>query len=209
MVTQILNFGLPAPIDIQVVGNNLQGNRDFINRPAEGHQLRARHGRPAHSAAAQQSRIFSIDVNRSKAQDIGLTQRDVAGSLLVSTSGSFQTSPTYWLDPRNGVSYIIAAQTPQYRLQSLPDLQSIPLTTTSSAATIAPSPFLSVGASTLTPVTTGAVPAIVPGEKPIQILGNVATIDPWRRAGHGQPLQHRSGVRYLRQCREQRPAQRV
>ena len=55
MVTQILNFGLPAPIDIQVIGNNLQGNREFIDRPAEGHQLCARHGRPAHSAAAQQS----------------------------------------------------------------------------------------------------------------------------------------------------------
>ena len=174
MVTQILNFGLPAPIDIQVVGNNLQGNREFIDR-----LLRDISYVPGtadlHIQQPLNNPHFVVDVDRSKAQDIGLTQRDVAGSLLVSTSGSFQTSPTYWLDPRNGVSYIIAAQTPQYQLQSLPDLQSIPLTATSSAATIAPSPFLSVGASTLTPVSTGAAPAIAPGEKPIQILGNVAT----------------------------------
>jgi multidrug efflux pump subunit AcrB len=173
MVTQILNFGLPAPIDIQVVGNNLQGNREFVDR-----LLRDISYVPGtadlHIQQPLNSPHFVVEVNRSKAQDIGLTQRDVAGSLLISTSGSFQTSPTYWLDPRNGVSYSIAAQTPQYQLQSLANLQSIPLTTSSSAATVAPSPFLSVGASTLTPVTTGAVPAVVPGEKPIQILGNVA-----------------------------------
>jgi multidrug efflux pump subunit AcrB len=176
MVTQILNFGLPAPIDIQVVGNNLQGNREFVNRLLKDISY-VPGTADLHIQQPLNSPHFVIDVNRSKAQDIGLTQRDVAGSLLVSTSGSFQTSPTYWLDPRNGVSYIIAAQTPQYQLQSLPDLQSIPLTTSSSAATTAPSPFLSVGASTLTPVTTGAVPAIVPGEQPIQILGNVASLE--------------------------------
>ena len=175
MVTQILNFGLPAPIDIQVVGNNQRGNREFIDR-----LLRDISYVPGTADLHIQQPLndpdFSVNVNRSQAQDIGLTQRDVAGSLLVSTSGSFQTSPTYWLDPRNGVSYIIAAQTPQYDLQSLADLQSIPLTTSSSASTIAPSPFASVGASTLTPVTTGAAPAIAPGVKPIQILGNVATL---------------------------------
>jgi multidrug efflux pump subunit AcrB len=174
-VTQILNFGLPAPIDIQVVGNNQRGNREFIDR-----LLRDISYVPGTADLHIQQPLndpdFSVNVNRSQAQDIGLTQRDVAGSLLVSTSGSFQTSPTYWLDPRNGVSYIIAAQTPQYDLQSLADLQSIPLTTSSSASTIAPSPFASVGASTLTPVTTGATPAIAPGVKPIQILGNVATL---------------------------------
>ena len=105
-----------------------------------------------------------------------MTQRDVAGSLLASTSGSYQTSPTYWLDPRNGVSYNISAQTPQYDLQSLIDLENIPITSTSAAATITPSPFLSVGAASLTPVGTGAAPSTASGVKPIQILGNVATI---------------------------------
>jgi len=175
MVTQILNFGLPAPIDIQVVGNNLQGNREFIDRLLKDISY-VPGTADLHIQQPLNNPHFLVDVNRSKAQDIGLTQRDVAGSLLVSTSGSFQTSPTYWLDPKNGVSYIIAAQSPQYTLQSLPDLQSIPLTTTSAAATISPSPFLSVGASTPTPVTTGAAPETASGEKPIQILGNVATL---------------------------------
>ncbi len=113
MVTQILNFGLPAPIDIQVIGNNLQGNREFIDR-----LLRDISYVPGtadlHIQQPFNNPHFLVDVNRSKAQDIGLTQRDVAGSLLVATSGSYPDHPTYWLDPRNGVSYNIAAQTPQY-----------------------------------------------------------------------------------------------
>jgi multidrug efflux pump subunit AcrB len=175
MVTQILNFGLPAPIDIQVIGNNIQGNREFINR-----LLRDISYVPGtadlHIQQPFNTPHFLVDVDRSKAQDIGLTQRDVAGSLLVSTSGSFQTSPTYWLDPKNGVSYTIAAQSPQYTLQSKADLENIPLTTNSAAATTVPSPFISVGASSLTPVTTGAAPSTASGIKPIQILGNVATL---------------------------------
>ena len=175
MVTQILNFGLPAPIDIQVIGNNVQGNREFIDR-----LLRDISYVPGtadlHIQQPFNTPHFLVDVDRSKAQDIGLTQRDVAGSLLVSTSGSFQTSPTYWLDPKNGVSYTIAAQSPQYTLQSSADLENIPLTTNSAATTTAPSPFVSVGASSLTPVTTGAAPSTASGVKPIQILGNVATL---------------------------------
>src|SRR5277367_3806937 len=153
MVTQILNFGLPAPIDIQVVGNNLQGNRDFIDRLLKDISY-VPGTADLHIQQPLNNPHFVVDVNRSKAQDIGLTQRDVAGSLLVSTSGSYQTTPTYWLDPRNGVSYSIAAQSPQYTLQSKADLENIPLTANSAAATTVPSPFISVGASSLTPVTT-------------------------------------------------------
>ena len=69
-----------------------------------------------------------IDVDRTKAQLAGFTQRDVATNLLISLSGSFQTSPTYWLNPKNGVSYSIATQTPQYRLDSLQELENIPIT---------------------------------------------------------------------------------
>ena len=175
MVTQILNFGLPAPIDIQVIGNNIQGNREFINRLLKDISY-VPGTADLHIQQPFNTPHFLVDVNRSKAQDIGLTQRDVAGSLLVSTSGSFQTSPTYWLDPKNGVSYTIAAQSPQYTLQSKADLENIPLTTNSAAATTAPSPFISVGASSLTPVTNGAAPSTASGIKPIQILGNVATL---------------------------------
>src|ERR1700761_8498223 len=127
MVTQILNFGLPAPIDIQVIGNNLQGNRDFTNRLLK--EISYVPGTAdLHIQQPFNNPHFLVDVNRSKAQDIGLTQRDVAGSLLVATSGSDQTTPTYWLDPRNGVSYSISAQAPQYDLQSLNDLENVPVT---------------------------------------------------------------------------------
>src|SRR5271170_5825421 len=139
MVTQILNFGLPAPIDIQVIGNNLQGNRDFTNRLLK--EISYVPGTAdLHIQQPFNNPRFLVDVNRSKAQDIGLTQRDVAGSLLASTSGSYQTSPTYWLDPRTNVSYNISAQTPQYDLQSLIDLQNVPVTTPSAAASVIPNP---------------------------------------------------------------------
>ena len=75
-----------------------------------------------------------IDVDRTKAQLAGFTQRDIATNLLISLSGSFQTSPTYWLNPKNGVSYSIATQTPQYRLDSLQGLENIPITGSSGAA---------------------------------------------------------------------------
>ena len=175
MVTQILNFGLPAPIDIQVIGHDLQGNREFINKLLKDISY-VPGTADLHIQQPLNNPRFEVNVDRSKAQDIGLTQRDVTGSLLVSTSGSYQTNPTYWLDPRNGVSYSIAAQAPQYELQSLTDLQNIPLTAASSAPSITPSPFLSVGSSTYTPVSTGAAPAAAGGVKPIQILGNVATL---------------------------------
>jgi multidrug efflux pump subunit AcrB len=175
MVTQILNFGLPAPIDIQVIGRDVQGNRAFIDRLLKDISY-VPGTADLHIQQPFNNPRLMVNVDRSKAQDIGLTQRDVAGSLLVSTSGSYQTSPTFWLDPRNGVSYNIAAQSPQYELQSLADLQRIPLTASSAAATVTPSPFLNVGASSQTPINTGAAPSTASGAKPIQILGNVATI---------------------------------
>ncbi len=175
MVTLILNFGLPAPIDIQVIGHDLEGNRAFIDKLMK--EISYVPGTAdVHIQQPFNNPHFLVDVNRSKAQDIGLTQRDVAGSLLAATSGSYQTNPTYWLDPRNGVSYSISAQSPQYDLQSLADLEKIPLTAGSAAATTVPSPFLTVGSSGVLPVNTGAAPSTAAGTKPIQILGNVATI---------------------------------
>ena len=133
MVTQILNFGLPAPIDIQVIGQNLQGNREFIDRLLRD-IIYVPGTADLHIQQPFNNPHFFVDVNRSKAQDIGLTQRDVTGSLLAATSGSYQTSPTFWLDPRNGVSYNINAQSPQYDLQSMIDLENIPLTTASASS---------------------------------------------------------------------------
>jgi CzcA family heavy metal efflux pump len=127
MVTQILNFGLPAPIDIQVIGNNLQANRQFADKLLD----RVKYVSGTTDLRIQQTfdqPKFHVDVDRTKAQEIGFTQREVASNLLITLSGSFQTSPTFWLDPKNSVSYQIATQTPQYRVQSLQDLENIPVT---------------------------------------------------------------------------------
>jgi len=132
MMTQILNFGLPAPIDIQVIGNDLQANRQFANTLLE--QVKYVSG--TSDLRIQQTfdqPKFHIDVDRTKAQEIGFTQREVASNLLITLSGSFQTSPTFWLNPKNSVSYQIATQTPQYRVQSLQDLQNVPVTGTGTA----------------------------------------------------------------------------
>jgi multidrug efflux pump subunit AcrB len=132
MVTQILNFGLPAPIDIQVVGNDLEGNRQF----ADNLLARVRNVSGTSDLRIQQTfnqPNLHIDVDRTKAASIGFTQRDVATNLLVTLSGSSQTAPTFWLNPKNGVSYSIATQTPQYRVQTLQDLDNIPVTGTGNA----------------------------------------------------------------------------
>jgi multidrug efflux pump subunit AcrB len=174
MVTLILNFGLPAPIDIQVIGQNAVANRELADTLMK--EVSYVPGTAdLHIQEPSNNPHLFVDVNRSKAQDIGLTQRDVAGSLLVASSGSFQTTPTYWLDPKNGVSYNIASQSPQYTLQSLNELENIPITTTTAATSAVPTGALPVGAASFTPVTTGAAAPVV-GVKPIQILGNLANI---------------------------------
>jgi len=161
MVTQILNFGLPAPIDIQIVGNDLNGNRlwadrllDRIKTVAGTADLRIQ--QPFDDPA------FKIDVDRTKALQMGLTQRDVATSLLIATSGSSQTSPSFWLNPQNNVSYNIAVQAPQYALDSLQDLSNIPLSIPGAAS--------GAGAAA------ASAPTLTSG-RPVQILGNVASID--------------------------------
>lgn len=128
MVGQILNFGLPAPIDLQVVGLKAERNRQYAALLLN----EIKHVPGIVDARIHQAYNYpqlNIDVNRSFAKDLGFTQFDVAANMLISLSGSFQTSPTFWLDTRTGVSYPIVTQTPQYRLDSLQALQNIPLTT--------------------------------------------------------------------------------
>jgi multidrug efflux pump subunit AcrB len=126
IVSQILNFGLPAPVDIQVIGNNLQGDKQLADEMLN--QVRYIPG--IIDARIQQPfnyPNFTVNVDRTKAQLVGLTERDVAQDVLISLSGSFQTTPSYFLDPRNGVSYQISTQTPQYKMDSLDDLRNIPI----------------------------------------------------------------------------------
>jgi len=130
IVTQILNFGLPAPIDIQIEGADIQNNRQIADKILS--EIRQVTG--VADARIQQTfdyPKFHIDVDRTKAAGGGFTQRDIATSLLVSLSGSFQTTPTFFLNWQNGVNYNLATQTPQYRIQSLQDLQNMPITSAS------------------------------------------------------------------------------
>ncbi len=133
MVSQILNFGLPAPIDVQIVGNDLEGNRQYANA------LLAKMRNVSGTADLRIQQPFDepylrLRVERTKAEELGFTARDIAQNLLVSLSGSFQTSPTFWVDPKNRVSYQIATQSPQYRTDSLQDLVNIPITGTNPSA---------------------------------------------------------------------------
>ncbi|CAG4919526.1 efflux RND transporter permease subunit [Paraburkholderia saeva] len=126
IVSQTLNFGMPSPIDIQVVGRDVDGNRAFAARLLD--RLRTVPGF-ADARIQQPSdlpRIF-IDVDRTRAQQAGFTQKDVASNLLITLSGSQQTTPTFWLNPRNGVSYNVITEAPQYTIDSLQSLANIPL----------------------------------------------------------------------------------
>ncbi|HEX3644069.1 MAG TPA: efflux RND transporter permease subunit, partial [Vicinamibacterales bacterium] len=135
IVTQILNFGLPAPIDIQIVGRNIQANRVFAAR------LVSKLAQVPGIADLRVQQEFNqprlhLDVDRTRAAELGLTQRDVATNLLISLSGSSQTTPTWWLNPNTGVSYAVATQTPQYKVASLQDLGNIPMTDTARGQTL-------------------------------------------------------------------------
>ena len=127
MVGQILNFGLPAPVDVQVVGNDLEGNRVY----ADELLAKMRYVSGATDLRIQQpfdEPYLQYRVERTKAQELGFSAQTIAQNLLVSLSGSFQTSPTFWVDPKNHVSYQIATQTPQYRADTLQGLENLPIT---------------------------------------------------------------------------------
>jgi multidrug efflux pump subunit AcrB len=166
IVTQILNFGLSAPIDIQVVGPDLEGNRALAERMLN----EVRYVPGVADARIQQPFDYpklTVDVDRTRAQTIGLTQKDVASSLLVSLSGSFQTSPGFYLDPKNGVSYNVAIQAPQYRVDSLAALKSLPITGATGAAQ-----------------SNGAAATGAPGaQRPVEVLGNLAAVSPGAELG--------------------------
>jgi CzcA family heavy metal efflux pump len=127
MITQILNFGVPSPLDIQIEGSNVDGNRAVADHILN--QVRAVPG--VVDARIQQQfdyPDFEVAVDRTKAQQNGLNEHDVVTSVLDTLSGSFQTAPIFFLNPQNGVNYNVAAQAPQYDIQSLRDLQNIPVT---------------------------------------------------------------------------------
>jgi len=127
IVTQILNFGLPSPIDVQIDGPDNAGNRKVADTILQ--QLRAVPGLvDLRLQQPDDSPVLNVDVDRTKALQGGYTQRDVGSSVLNILSGSTQLSPQFFLNPKNGSTYNIVAQTPQYQVQSLGDLENIPVT---------------------------------------------------------------------------------
>ena len=126
MVSQILNFGLPAPIDVMIVGNNVEQTRVYANRLLP--QLKRISGAvDLHIQQAFDGPKLHIEIDRTKAAQSGFTQLNLAQNLLTSLSGSFQTQPQFWLNPANGVNYSLVTQTPQYDIQSIQELRNIPI----------------------------------------------------------------------------------
>jgi multidrug efflux pump subunit AcrB len=127
IISQILNFGAPAPIDLQIRGPDLNANFAYAQKLLR----RLQHVPGLVDARIQQSNNgpgFNVDVDRTRAQYVGVTARDVTNSLVVNLAGSSQVAPTFWLNPENGVSYPIVMQTPQYQVDTLGALRSLPIT---------------------------------------------------------------------------------
>jgi multidrug efflux pump subunit AcrB len=177
IVNQILNFGSPAPIDLQVRGNNLNANIAYATQLVK----RIRQIPGVADVRIQQSTsqpTFNVDVDRTRAQYVGLTERDVVNSLTVNLSGSGQVAPTYYLNPDNGVSYSIVMQTPQYQVDTLSALETLPIT-----ATGRPNAPILGGVANLTRTTSSAIVSQYDIQPTIQVfaatqgrdLGGLAT----------------------------------
>ena len=149
IVSQILNFGLPAPIDVRVIGRDQKANYAYAKELLKHIRL------VSGIADLRIQQVFNypqinVNVDRTFAGEVGLTQRDIANSLLVTLSGSAQVHPNFWLNTENGVSYPIVAQMPQYRIDSMSDLVNVPITS----------------AGTETPQYLGGLAQITPGPSP-------------------------------------------
>jgi multidrug efflux pump subunit AcrB len=127
IISQILNFGLPAPIDVQVTGLDIEANHVYARKLLD--QLREVPGLvDLHVHQLFDQPKLHINVDRTKAAQSGFTEKDVANSMVVALSGSFQTTPAFWLNWKNGVNYSLIAQSPQYSISSLGDLENISIT---------------------------------------------------------------------------------
>lgn len=165
IISQILNFGLPSPIDIQIVGGDVNGNRAAAMKLV----ARLRQVQGLVDLRIQQpddAPAINIDVDRTEAMKAGFQQHQIGQNLLIALSGSSQTSPNFWLNPKNGVSYPLMTMTPQYTVDSLNALRNIPLAGTSAGAGVA------AGAGTAAGASPGA-----PGAAQSQILGSLGTLD--------------------------------
>jgi multidrug efflux pump subunit AcrB len=182
ITNQILSFGLPAPIDLQVVGRDMQANYKIAERLAARIE-RIPGAADVHVHQVMDSPEIQLNVDRVKAAELGLTQRDVTSSMLISLSGNSQVAPNFWVNQANGVNYNVGIQTPQYRIDSLDALLRTPVTIPASAVS-ATTPGSLAGASIANADFTGAMPsgasqsygnpgAIASGP---QLLSNLSTV---------------------------------
>ena len=135
IVSQILNFGAPAPIDVQVRGNDLNADYAYANKLL----LQIRQISGVADARIQQSNeqpTINVNMDRTRAQYTGVTAADVTNSLVVNLASSSQVAPTYWLNEKNGVTYPIALQTPQYQIHTLPELRDLPINAVGNPTTV-------------------------------------------------------------------------
>jgi CzcA family heavy metal efflux pump len=158
IVSQILNFGLPAPIDVQVIGNNQKANYAYATDLLK--RIRTVPG----IADLRIQQVFNypqinVEVDRTLAGAVGLTQRDVANSLLITLSGSAQVHPNFWLNSENGVSYPIVAQMPQYRIDTMSDLVNVPVASSDSGSSSDANALQYLGG--LAKITPGPSPGVV------------------------------------------------
>ena len=128
IVSQILNFGIPAPIDIQIASADRTRGYEIATKIAQ--KVRTLHGvKDTHIHQVTNVPKLHVEVDQSRALELGLTQQNVADSLLVSLSGSGQVIPNYWVDPKNGISYLVETRTPQTQINSIDEIENLPLTT--------------------------------------------------------------------------------
>jgi multidrug efflux pump subunit AcrB len=171
IVSQILNFGLPAPIDVQIIGNNQKANYAYAT------DLLKRIRTVSGIADLRIQQVFNypqinVEVDRTLAGEVGLTQRDAANSLLVTLSGSGQVQPNFWLNTENGVSYPIVAQMPQYRIDTMADLANVPITSSQTQ-----SPQYLGGLARITPGPSPGVVSHYNVQPVIDIFGSVQDRD--------------------------------
>ncbi|WP_116807704.1 efflux RND transporter permease subunit [Steroidobacter cummioxidans] len=203
IVSQILNFGTPSPIDLQIRGNNFAANFAY----AEALLADIKRIPGIADARIQQARglpTFNVDVDRTRAQFAGLTERDVTNSMVVNLAGSVQVAPTFWLNPKTNIQYPIVMQTPQYKMDELSSLETLPITGTNSRSS-----HLLGGIADITRTTSSGVVSQYNIQPIVQIygttqgtdLGAVATQIRKILAAHAEDLPKGSSVALLGQVR--------
>ena len=168
-MSQILNFGVPAPIDLQLIGPNMQANYPLAQQITRRIQL-IPGAVDVHVQQLFSAPTLFLNVDLTRAQTVGLTEQDVANSLLLTLSSSFQINPSFWVNPATGVEYNVAVQVPQYKIDSMQSLDNIPI---SSATPNRPQQLL----SNLAQVSLNIEPALISHYNSLPVVDVYASVE--------------------------------